>query len=108
MPTIHFQIESTSARLSAMGDDIWAVSNLFSRDRGRGLARQLMEQIIAYADERNYTLTLSVSRFFYKDGQSPDNDGLEAFYESLGFERMGNTKPIFMRRLSRSQALHGP
>lgn len=58
------------------------------RSRGKGAASRLLRQILALADREGLTLRLVISSD--QDG-GPDDEQLERWYTSLGFERQGFT-----------------
>jgi GNAT superfamily N-acetyltransferase len=62
-------------------------------DRGKGLGRKLMEDLISFVDERGWTLALTPSDFA---GASVPR--LTKFYESLGFiPNTGKDKDFMVR-----------
>lgn len=58
------------------------------QDRGKGLARKLMDAVVTEADAERVVLTL-VSKACGKTANSPADERLEAFYASYGFVRTG-------------------
>ncbi len=84
----------------------YTVASLLSQKRGQGHAKQIMTDVVNYADEHGYTLVLSVRRYHYKDSIALNDQQLEDFYAKFGFSRLGNARPIFMLRPP-SQELQG-
>lgn len=73
---------------------IWDVeeatlSDVSSRIRGQGHARNVLQQIVDYADSENLTVRLTVQSFGFRNfqGTSLNNDQLEEFYGKFGFVR---------------------
>lgn len=97
---MRFKFESATASLRQFDTSVpWVLSSVFSRDRGKGHATGLMEQIVAYADEHDIEIQLLVKRFKYTDSKALDNEQLRAFYEKFGFEWDGEKSlPLRMIR----------
>lgn len=65
--------------------------------RGRGLGRELMAEVLSYADSRGLTLHLTAQAFDVSLTEEeletghvgPDTDALEEWYRRLGFEGSG-------------------
>lgn len=87
MPHVDFKYESASAKLEELGPakTTYSLRNLFSRSRGQGHAKGVMQQIVQYADDNNITILLVIQRYGYKDKKALDNSQLKAFYEKFGF-----------------------
>ena len=72
------------------GDDYWLISNVFVEKalRGQGVARKMMIEAIAkMKDERP---ELKIKLVAIPQDEETDIELLAAFYESLGFEAVGD------------------
>jgi GNAT superfamily N-acetyltransferase len=81
--------------------DGWgSVSTLYSRDRGQGHARIVMERIIQHADHNGLKLELTARPF--GDAHGLNNSELIAFYEKFGFHRktLDRPSPLMVREPS--------
>jgi len=81
--TIGMQYESASVRLVMLPNKSATISNLYSRERGKGHAGKLMQMVIDWADVNGLNLQLAVGRYGHPIG--PNNDVLTRFYEKFGF-----------------------
>ena len=71
---------------------------LYSEDRGKGDAKEVMLEATRHADEHGITIWLEVQR--YGDWrESLDNHQLETFYERFGFDLIDDDRrPRWMTR----------
>ena len=72
------------------GDDYWLVSNVFVEKefRGQGVARKMMIEAIAKMKDERPELKIKLVAIPQDD--ETDIELLGAFYESLGFEAIGD------------------
>ena len=72
------------------GDDYWLISNVFVEKafRGQGVARKMMIEAIAKMKDERPELKIKLVAIPQDDGT--DIELLGAFYESLGFEAIGD------------------
>ena len=72
------------------GDDYWLISNVFVEPafRGQGVARKLMVEAIAEMKAERPELKIKLVAIPQDD--ATDIELLGAFYESLGFEAIGD------------------
>ena len=72
------------------GDDYWLISNVFVEPafRGQGVARKLMTEAIAEMKAERPELKIKLVAIPQDD--ETDIELLGAFYESLGFEAIGD------------------
>lgn len=98
MKAMTFRYGQASAYIFPLSDDVYAVSNLFSRARGQGHAKGVMQQVIDYADTYDITLRLIAQRYGNPMHPALDNPQLIEFYGNFGFEKEGESKPITMVR----------
>ena len=72
------------------GDDYWLISNVFVEPafRGQGVARKLMVEVIAEMKAEHPELKIKLVAIPQDD--ETDIELLGAFYESLGFEAIGD------------------
>ena len=72
------------------GDDYWLISNVFVEPafRGQGVARKLMTEAIAEMKAERQELKIKLVAIPQDD--ETDIELLGAFYESLGFEAIGD------------------
>lgn len=96
--TLYFSHEQASARLHYLGDDTYALSNLWSETRGRGHASAVMRQITRYADHRMLTIKVIAQPYGHPHETALSRKDLEAFYERYGFSRDSHIPPVKMTR----------
>ena len=72
------------------GDDYWLISNVFVEKafRGQGVARKMMIEAIAKMKDERPELKIKLVAIPQDD--ETDIEFLGAFYESLGFEAIGD------------------
>jgi GNAT superfamily N-acetyltransferase len=92
----YFQHESATVRLRYTADARALVIGLYSKDRNKGHATELMNKVVQYADDRSVTLALIAQQFGQPIG--PDNAYLEKFYARFGFVREFPFSCIYMVR----------
>lgn len=73
------------ARLSHWPDPLgWALTDIFVpwNDQGKGIGRDLMREVLEWADSQNVDVCLSIA----PSGGKMDHEALEAWYRRVGFE----------------------
>lgn len=103
---VRFTHKGASARLTVWGRYDATLSNVFSKNRGKGEATQLLEKIMNYADRHELSLIVLVQAFHYADKMSPDNAGLAAWYHKFGFEYCADDQPL-RRMIRHPREIHG-
>jgi GNAT superfamily N-acetyltransferase len=101
--TVSFRYGTATARLIFLDVGIFTLSSLFSRDRRKGDAKQLMHEIVNYADKHRLILRLIVQQYGKERGL--DNLQLEDFYRKYGFASDSDKLPRTMTRLP-SRGIH--
>lgn len=93
-----FSYESARVTLVYERNQTARLIDLYSENRGRGDAKEVMLEAIRYADKHGITIWLEVQR--YGDWRnSLDNDQLISFYERFGFDLVDdNRRPRWMTR----------
>lgn len=99
---VRFYHETSSCKLLVWDKDKATLSNLFSRKRGQGHAKEVMRQACRYADKQQLTVILEVQQYQYADSKAMDNAALRRFYERFGFVWCGRN----MMQRTPSQELH--
>ena len=94
-----FQHESAHARLTVWEDQTATVSGLYSRSRGKGFAKVVMQEIIDYADLMGLDLSLNVSSYGPEFGHKFSDRMLVEFYKTFGFTVVeDDALPVLMER----------
>lgn len=106
---LHFKYGSARAKLYQLESDLFALSDLWSEERGKGHATKVLQQIVDFADMERVTIKLIVQPYGHPIATSLDNRKLEGFYQRFGFERDegGNPPPYTMTRYP-SREKHAP
>lgn len=98
--TERFRYFGASALVHPWSTRLWAISNVYSQDPGKGEATKLMERICEWADDRGIELKLLVNAYGRPEGRL-SNDQLEAWYSKFGFVRdVGSKRPYTMTRIA--------
>lgn len=82
-----FKNDAAYIKLKQLDNKTACVVNLFSYDRGKGHARDVLQQAIDFADSFGIQLVTKAKR--YHDGDGLTDDELVIFYEKFGFVRQG-------------------
>lgn len=104
MKATRFTYGQASAYIFPLDEDTYAISNVWSTERGVGHGTGVMEEIINWADAYEVTLRLVVQRYGNPNWPGLDNQQLIRFYEKFGFVADDAKPPVSMTRLS--QKLH--
>ena len=107
---IRFRCGGATAKLVRLSPVNYALSNLYSRHRGRGDAKGVMQDVVDYADTHQFTIRLIAEPYGPPNLPCPDIPSLMAFYERFGFmENEGdNPPPYVMTRYPSQTARKGP
>lgn len=81
---LKFTYGGATARLTLWDDRTATVSGVYSRRRGNGEAKEVLETICAYADDHGLDLDLDVNA--YGDDNGLPNGALVKFYYKFQFE----------------------
>ncbi len=81
-----FQYGSATATLSQVDDYLYLLHSVFSRERGKGHATALMQDIALFADDAEATIFLTVQQFG-NPRDALNNKELVKFYSKFGFVR---------------------
>lgn len=102
MATKTFRYEGASLRLVEMEQGLVALSNLWSKTRGQGHVRALLQEAVDYADENNLKVVLVAQQYGKPSVKTLSNQQLQSLYEKFGFVVEGKAKaPVFMIRQPR-------
>lgn len=80
-----FEYEGAHASLLQVNERTYKVVGLLSTMPGQGHAKNVMQQICAYADDHFLDLVLIAKRFYYSDANGLSNKELIRFYKKFGF-----------------------
>lgn len=81
-----FEYGSATAMLSEIDDHVYLLSSVFARERGKGHATRLMQDIVDYVDEHEGVIFLTAQQYGHPtDGLN--NRELLKFYSKFGFAR---------------------
>lgn len=86
---VPFTYGRASAKLVMWDRTNATLSNVFSIERGKGHATEVLRRVVAHADKNKLTLLLEAKQYGYADKMSPDNFGLRRWYAKFGFEHVG-------------------
>lgn len=104
-----FMNKGATATINMVGPRLGILAGLYSRNRRQGEATELLQQMVAWADERDVVLILTAQG--YGRGRIMDNHDLVRFYEKFGF-RLDRSPdwPLLPFRMRRepSRELQGP
>lgn len=92
-----FRYKSAQATLKVESGSLAQITNLYANVPRQGHATEVLNQIIAFADEFAVELWLSAQRYG-KPHHGMDNAALVRFYGSFGFTRRDNLLPVQMFR----------
>ena len=88
--------KSASVTLRPTTDNKVWVANLYSEERMKGHARELMQKVVDRADAQDMTLQLDARAYGTPYGMS--TGALILFYESFGFQRIPEVTKHLMER----------
>lgn len=93
----YFKHESATCKLTvhSAGADL---THVYSTDRGKGHATELLKTVMAYADEHGLKVWLSVKAYGHPVQSILSNEQLIEFYKKFGFDEAlhnGPTRVMF-------------
>lgn len=93
------QHKGATARLAIYSNGTAHISGVYSRYRGRGEARLLMQGLCEFLDLNGWPAQLEVSNYGPNIDSALTNDQLVAFYQKFGFVVVtDDASPTLMRR----------
>lgn len=99
MATTWLRHESATVKLVHWNKDVVSLTNLYSKERRKGHATELMKIVCQLADNEGFLLQLVPGRYGHPIG--PDNAVLIKFYESFGFKLPAIKDPAFPKIMTR-------
>ena len=95
--TLTLTHKSASCTVALWGDGTASISNVYSEQKRKGHARELMNKVMAYADKEHLLLKTAAEPY----GEEPriPIEKLTEFYVSFGFTVLGDDPEyVFMER----------
>ena len=98
---IHLKHESATIRLTDWQDATATLTNLYSKEKGKGHATALLEKVTRYIDEQGYCIVYLEARKYGPENTKALNDEqLIELYTKFGFTVVPDCEdPILMHRL---------
>ena len=93
---IRFRCGGATAKLVRLTPVNYALSNLYSRSRGKGHAKGVMQDVVDYADVHQFTIRLIAEPYGPDHISKANMESLMAFYERFGFAKdEGDNRPPY-------------
>ena len=93
-----FRFGNATCKLTEHGDGNADLTHVYSKDRGRGQATQLLRLVMEYVDEKNLRVYLRVRGYGGPVNTMLSNQQLVLFYEKFGFRIQNDVEhPVMVR-----------